>query len=127
MRYLLSIDYEEGDSKSYRGVVIYDSNVEPWKELVRINTGSPQLDEKRAMRKSYDLIGEETVYYLSSYDNYFMDFDYDNDPKVKAEFDKMVEEQDEKIRKYKIEIGKDEDYELTIKEWNYIINRKDNN
>jgi len=125
MRYLLSIDYDEGDSKSYRGVVIYDSNVEPWKELVRVNTGSPQLDEKRAMRKSHDLIGEVTVYYMSSYDDYFMDFDYENDPEYRALVDEDMRKQDEKIEKYKIEICKSEDDDLTIEEFNYIINRRD--
>ena len=127
MRYLLSIDYDEPDSKTYRGVVIYDSEKDEWEEVVRVNTGSPQLDEKRALRKFHKLIDNAVVYYLSSYDHYFMDFDYDNDPKVKAEVDKMVEEQEEKIRKYKKRIGKEEDDDLTTEEWNYIINRRDDN
>ena len=123
MRYLLSIDYKEGNTKTYRGVVIFDSSTTPWKELVRVNTGSPQLDEKRALHKLYDLIGEATVHYLSSYDNYFMDFDYEHDPVYRADVDTIQKEQDDKINAYKKEIGKSEDDELTIEEFNYIINK----
>jgi len=125
MRYLLSIDYEEGNTKSYRGVVIDDSSVTPWIELVRVNTGSPQLDEKRALRQLRKLIKDADVYYMSSYDNYFMDFDYETDPVYRADVDAIQKEQDEKIDAYKKEIGKSEDDELTIEEFNYIINRRD--
>jgi len=122
--YLLLIDYDEPNSKSYRGVVIYDSNVEPWKELVRVNTGSPAEDEETALERIFDVIDEEEceISYMSSYDHYFMD--YDNDPAYRADVDAIQKEQDEKIEKYKKEIGKGEDEELTLEEWNYIINRK---
>ena len=125
--YLLLIDYDEPNSKSYRGVVIYDSSVEPWKELVRVNTGSPAEDEETALERIFDVIDEEEceISYMSSYDHYFMDYDYENNPETKAEVDRMNKEQDDKIEKYKKEIGKGEDDELTIEEWNYIINRRD--
>jgi len=125
MRYFLSIDYDEGDTKSYRGVLISDYKDGKSVELVRINTGSLQLDEKRAFRKLSELVGNVEVCYLSSYDNYYMDLDYENDPEYRAEVDKGVAEMDEKIEKYKIEIGKGKDDKLTIEEFNYIYNRKD--
>ena len=125
MRYFLSIDYDEGNTKSYRGITIKDYDDGKTVEFVRVNTGSPQLDEKRALRKLFELVGNVEVCYLSSYDNYYMDLDYENDPEYRAEVDKGVAEMNEKIEKYKIEIGKGEDDKLTIEEFNYIYNRKD--
>jgi len=125
MRYFLSIDYDEGDTKSYRGIVIKDYEDGKSVELLRVNTSSPQLDEKRALHKLSELVGNVKVCYLSSYDNYYMDLDYENNPEYRAEVDKGVREIDEKIERYKKEIGKDEDDKLTIEEFNYIINRRD--
>lgn len=124
MTYFLSIDYEEYNTKSYKGVVISSYENEQSIELIRLNTGSPELDEKRALRKLYDLVGEVEVVYMSSYDNYFMDFEYENNSEYRAEVDKMNEETQNKIKEYKKEIGKSEDEELTVEEFNYIINKR---
>jgi len=127
MRYLLSIDYDDFNVKSYRGVVISDSKNDKIIELVRVNTGDIKLDEEVAIDKLFDVINEEEcdIHYMSSYDHYFMDLDYENDPEYRAEVDEDMRKQEEKIEKYKMEIGKCEDDELTIEEWNYIINRRE--
>ena len=108
-RYYLSVDYEECNTKSYKGIVIRESRDEDFKEIIRVNTGSVELDERRALHKLYDLVGEVNVQYMSSYDHYFMDFDYEHDPEVRTSVDKMNKEQDEKIDNYKREIGKSEE------------------
>jgi len=94
MRYLLSIDYDDFNVKSYRGVVISDGNNDKIIELVRVNTGDIKLDEEVAIDKLFDVINEEEcdIHYMSSYDHYFMDFDYENDPKYRAEVDAVREE-----------------------------------
>lgn len=125
MNYYLSIDYEGFNTKSYKGVVICETKDGQSVEIVRANTGSPELDERRALHQLYDLVGNVDVHYLSSYDDYFMDLGYENNPEFKAEADKDLAETEEKIKKFKNEIGKSEDDELTIEEFNYIYNRKE--
>ena len=124
MKYLLSIDYDEYDVKSYRGVVIYDGKI---KELVRVNTGNIQLDEETALDELFEMIkkDEYDIQYMSSYDHYFMDYDYENDPEYRADVDAIQKEQDDRVDRYKKDIGRSEDEDLTIEEWNYIINRRD--
>lgn len=127
MKYLLSIDYDECDTKSYRGVVINDIENGKIVELIRVNTGNIKLDEETALDELFEVIDKDEydIDYMSSYDHYFMDFDYENDLIYRADVDAMQKEQDEKIKMYKIEIEKGEAEDLTMEEFNYIINRRD--
>jgi hypothetical protein len=73
--YFLTVDYEEENIKSYKGVCIDKYENSKSEELVRSNAGDIRLDERRALEMLYDLVGEVRVVYSSSYDNYFMDLD----------------------------------------------------
>mgnify|MGYP000920861242 CR=1 FL=1 len=121
--YILRVKYKEYKPSPYKGIIISDASLPKGKQdIVKVNTGSIELDERRALHQLYDLVGEVDITYSSSYDNYFMDLDYENDPETRASVDAMEKELNEKIERYKKEIGKKE---LSIDELNYAINRKE--
>jgi hypothetical protein len=119
--FYLSVDYNEGKINTYNGVVITKTENDIRKEIIKINTGNIEKDEEVAMYAISDLFGEVDIYYMSSYDNYLMDVQYETDPEFRKDVDEENRILEEKIENYKRELGKDE---LSIEEFNYIVNLK---
>ena len=89
IKYWLSVDYDEEDViNSYRGIEIHEDKI----LRVKINSGNIKLDEDLAIHILNNIIEDDddnsTIQYMSSYDNYFMDLDIENDPVLKAEVEK---------------------------------------
>lgn len=120
----LSVDYDEPQPNTYRGIVAYSDSLKDGDEIIRVNTGDLEVDYQLVINVLCDYIGENEVNArcLSSFDNYKMDLDYQNDPKYREDVDKCEAELTKKIEDYKRELGKDE---LTIEEFNYIVNKRD--
>ena len=81
--YFLGIKYIQGQPNTYKGVFIDDE----LKQIILVNTGDVKEDKRIALEKLYGIVGKVTVYYLSSYDDYFMDVEYKNDPEFRKNVD----------------------------------------
>jgi hypothetical protein len=89
--YSLIVDYDEFVPETYRGVCILDFSLpKEEREIIRVCTGSVELDTKRAIKKLEEIMNEEEgkVIYLSSYDNYLSDLELSKDPEMKHVYDK---------------------------------------
>lgn len=89
--YYLSVDYEEFKPETYKGVCILDFNLpRSEREILRVCTGSVELDARRAVKKLKEIIKDEEyeIRYLSSYDNYLLDLEFCNNPEMIHIYDK---------------------------------------
>jgi hypothetical protein len=94
--YYLTVNYIECDTKTYEGISIHKNNGNEDEEIIRINSGDIEEDEDLALAVFCEMVGEDTnIRYLSSYDNYFDDLQYENDPVFRAEVDAIRKELEE--------------------------------
>jgi hypothetical protein len=89
--YFLGIEYKDyKPNTTYKGVFIDRYLKGHSKQIISVNTGDAKADEELALEKLYDIAGEVSVTYQSSYDDYFMDFKYENDPEYRKQCDEEL-------------------------------------
>lgn len=104
-KYYLGVLYEEGDTSTYQGVFIdKDENNKSERIIFSNKYNDVEKDIEDAMDCLDEFIDEDiSVTFLSSYDNYYMDLEYENDPEVRAEIDAIGKEFEEALEKHMIE------------------------
>lgn len=117
--YFLDVAYNEEKTSTYNGITISKSLEGVSTEIIKINSGNIDIDEKIACNTLYSMYGKVDLFYKSSYDNYFQDLEYETNPEVKNEIDKINDELNKYIQNYLITNSKDD---LTTDEYTKLLN-----